>query len=448
MGDTQSQKAWLSAAKRTLSKTHPGLTWDDFAALAGIEPRAFKTYRMPEGSKDYRKMPSIVEAAIKALLEKVSQPAEARPAHSDTSALLIPALAALVVRLARASLIDGRMIAGITKFPGVPVGLSPEDRTAMALVSRACLANGLPDRGAEIHDLLWACTQPLEEWLAVPEVQTAGLGKTNLIHGEDGIPTAEAEELASKFTGATAGLEEQLFLKFLELLGKQPTVMANEYYTLVREFVVRHPICTSEELRKFGNDIHLQIWLLLNQEFYEPVPESWQIGSAVPLCAHCGNAMKQGKAGLVCRTASCAVSNAAKQGGLAKATDIVRVTRGIRQYWVEPGIDELRLFDALCEMGLPAELYPKRDRVDIAVGEAGIDLKTYTSPETLGRKFKLGIGGLAHYEPKLLVIPDWVQRATPSYLDRLKAAMEREDVSCMTVSQAIAFFGKKGVARA
>lgn len=442
MDDTQSQKAWLLAAKRTLSKTHPGLTWDDFATHAGIEPRAFKTYRMPVDSKDYRKMPPIVEAAIKFLLENAPQPAEIRLELRDTSALLVPALAALVVRLARASMIEGRMIAGITKFPGVPVGLSAEDRTALALVSRACLANGLADRGAEIHELLWACTQPFEEWLAVPEVHAAGLSKTNLIHGEDGIPTAESEELASKFTGITAGLEEQLFLKLVELLGKQPKAVANEYYTMVREFVVRHPICTSEELRKFGNDIPMQIWLLLNQEFYEPVPESWHIGGTIPLCAHCGNAMQQGKAGLVCRTAACAASNAAKQGGSAKAADILRVSRGIRQYWIEPGIDELRLFDALCRMGLPAELYPHRDRVDIAVGEAGIDLKSYTSPETLGRKFKLDIGGLAHYEPKLLVVPDWVQRATPSYLDRLKAAMDRDEVSCMTVSQTIDFFGK------
>lgn len=444
MGDTPIQKAWLSAAKRALSKTRSNLTWDDFATLAGIEPRAFKTYRMPEDSKDYRKMPSIVEAAVKALLDKTSQPTQAISELSNTSALLIPALAALIVRLARASLIDGRMIAGSTKVPGMPVGLSPEDRVAMALVSRACLAHGLQDRGAEIHELLWACGKPLKDWLPVPEVQAAGLSNTNLIHGEDGIPTSEAEELASKFTGITAGLEEQLFLKFLELLGKQPTVVAEEYYTLVRQFVVRHPICTSDELRKFGNDIHLQIWLLLNQEFYEPVPESWQIGGSVPLCAHCSNAMKQGKAGLVCRTAACAASNSAEQRGSAKAGDIVRVTRGIRQYWIEPGVDELRLFDALRKMGLPAELYPHRDRVDIAVGDAGIDLKSYTSPETLGQKFKQSVAGLAHYEPKLLVIPDWLQKMTPSYIDRLRRAMERSDVLCMTVSQTVAFFEKRG----
>lgn len=418
------------------------MTWDDFAELAGIEPRAFKTYRMPEGTGDFRKMPPLAEAAIKALLEKASKQPEPQPAPADAGVLLIPALAALVIRKARLSLIDGRMIAGISKFPGVPIGLSNEDRRAMALVSRACLVNGLPDQGAEIHELLWSCTRPLGEWLNVSEVTTAGLGATNLIHGEDGIPTAEAEELASKFTGLTAGLEEQLFLKFMELLGKQPTAVANRYYTEAREFVVRHPICTSEELRLFGNNIHLQIWMLLQQQFYESVPESWQIGDAVPLCAHCGNAMKQGKAGLLCRTAACIATHAAKVGGSASASDILRVSRGIRQYWIEPGIDELRLFDALKAKGLEAELYPHRDRVDISVGDVGIDLKTYTSPETLGRKFKQGIGGLAHYTTKLVVIPDWVATSTPSYLERLKAAMERSDVECMTVTQTIEFFEK------
>lgn len=438
------QKAWLSAAKRTLSKSNAGLTWDDFAALAGIEPRAFKTYRMPEASKDYRKMPPLVEAAIKALLEKASTPSVTRLPPSDTSALLVPALAALVVRLARTSLIDGRMIAGVSRFPGMPVGLSAEDRAAMALVSRACLVNGLPDKGAEIHELLFACTRPFEEWLDVPEVANAGLGKTNLIYAEDGIPTAEAEDLARKFSGVTAGLEEQLFIRFLEVLGKQPTAMANEYYTLVREFVVRHPLSTNADLKKFSDKIHVQLWLLMRQDFYEPVPESWEINGAVPLCAHCGNAMKLGRAGNVCRTAACAASRPALEGGGVRSADILRATRGIRQYWIEPGLDEVRLFDALCSAGHAAELYPQRDRVDIAVGDIGIDLKAYSSPEILGQKLKQGLGGLSFYGKKLLVIPDWVQKSTPSYLDRLRMAMERPEVVCMTVSETEAWFRRGG----
>jgi hypothetical protein len=439
---TFDQKAFLTNAKLRLSKSRPGFTWDDFADLVKIEPRAFKTYRMPEASSDFRRMPQIVKSTIEALLEKPKAPKSVQP-DLDGRPLLIPALAGLVVRLARASLIDGRMIAGVTRYPGLPVGLSPEDRVAMAAVSRVCLVNNLPDRGAEIHDLLWWCTQPFEQWLNVPEVIDAGLAKTNFIHAEDGIPTAEAEELASSFSSMTAGLEEQLFLKFLELLGKQPSALAERYYTAVRKFVVSHPICTSEELQSFATDLPVQIWLLMSQDFYEPVPEGWEINGSIPLCAHCGNAMRLGKAGLLCRTGSCASAENALQDGRAKAADSLRATRGIRQYWIEPGIDELKLYDALCSMGLPAELYPKRDRVDIAVANTGIDLKMYTSPETLGRKFKAKLGGLGYYDRKLLVIPDWMQRNTPSYLERLRAALERDDIGCLTVTGAIEYFRRE-----
>ncbi len=441
MDSTKSQKAWLTAAKRTLAKFHPGLTWDGFADLAGIERRAFKTYRMPEDSADYRKMPPLVESTIKALLERNTHPVVAAPESETTDlSLIVPALAALVIRQARISLIEGRMIAGTTRTYGIPVGLSPEDRKAMALLSRVCLVHGLPDRGAEIHDLLWNCTRPLGEWLRVPEVMHQGLETTSLIEAEDGIPTAEAEELAVGFGGLTAGLEEQLFLKFMEVLARFPEALANQYYTTVREMVVRGPVVMGDSIRKSEVELPNQIWMLLQQQFYEPVPEAWQIGDAVPLCAHCGNAMKQGKAGLVCRTAACVASNAALTGGHAKASDLVRVTRGIRQYWIEPGLDEIRLYDALVKMGLPAALYPFRDRVDIAMDDVGIDLKAYASPETLGRRFKRSIGGLSHYRTKWVVVPDWLVISTPSYLDRLKAAMERDDLTCLTVSQAIRRF--------
>ena len=82
-------------------------------------------------------------------------------------------------------------------------------------------------------------------------------------------------------------------------------------------------------------------------------------------------------------------------------------------------------------------MYPFRDRVDISVGDIGIDLKTYASPETLGLKFKKGIGGLAYYDERWVVVPDWQVASVPSYLDRLRKAMGRPDVRCLSVSEAI-----------
>lgn len=60
---SKSQQEYLKAAKIELD-----VSWDEFAVLAGIKPRAFKTYRMPESSLDYRALPSLARASIDRLL--------------------------------------------------------------------------------------------------------------------------------------------------------------------------------------------------------------------------------------------------------------------------------------------------------------------------------------------------------------------------------------------
>ena len=358
--------------------------------------------------------------------------------------LLIPSLAALVVRLARMSLFEGKMVSGTTRTHGSPVGLGPDDRRAMSAISRACLVHGLPDYGAEVHELLSLCTRPLGDWLPIPTVNRAGLGYTVLIHADDGIPSAEAEELAAGFTGMTAAIEEQLFAKFVDVLNRHPEPHASTYYTKVREFVIRRPVCNLDDFKAgLTEEVPARLWMLIQREFYEAMPTGWCIDGAVAICNHCGNAMKKGRAGLVCRTLACAALNPAQLSKSVSPATVMRVARGIRQYWVEPGIDELRLYDALAASGVTAELYPSRDRVDIAVGEIGIDLKTYVSPETLGQKFRRSIGGLAFYRRRLLVIPDWHAETVPSYIDRLKRAMGRDDVTCLTVSEALAMLVSK-----
>lgn len=66
----QTQQEWLQAAKNELQTAFPGLTWDQFADKAGIAPRAFKTYRMPEASEDYRTMDKFKRKAVEDLLKK------------------------------------------------------------------------------------------------------------------------------------------------------------------------------------------------------------------------------------------------------------------------------------------------------------------------------------------------------------------------------------------
>jgi len=60
----QAQQAFLQAAKDTL-----GMTWDEIAVAAGIIPRTFKNYRLPDDSKNHRAMPSLARDAVQRLLD-------------------------------------------------------------------------------------------------------------------------------------------------------------------------------------------------------------------------------------------------------------------------------------------------------------------------------------------------------------------------------------------
>jgi predicted metallo-beta-lactamase superfamily hydrolase len=61
--EEQSQQDYLKAAKAAL-----GVEWDALAELAGIKPRALKTYRMPDSSKDHRGLPDLARRAIDRLI--------------------------------------------------------------------------------------------------------------------------------------------------------------------------------------------------------------------------------------------------------------------------------------------------------------------------------------------------------------------------------------------
>jgi hypothetical protein len=447
-----SQKKFLNHAKRALSVHEPRLTWDRLAELAGIESRALKTYRMPEDSRDYRVMPKVVRTAIEALLSRsdteptfasISSSSGDVEVHSTATSdeslesILPAALAALVVRQARTALIDGKPITGVARYPGDPIGLVSEDRNAMALVSRARLRNQRSDIGAEIHELLWHCTQPLGQWLSLATIHTERLSNVVLLDAEEGIPTREAEELARGFSSASASLEELVFNRFLEQLGKSSRLTGAGYYTRVRDFVVRHPIATNDELARLTAELPSAIGVLITQQFYEPISESWGREGDLDICAHCGNALRSVAAGVMCRTRACAEILPMRSERREALTGSLRLTRGVRQYWQEPGFDEVRLFDALVAAGLTCELYPHFDRVDIAVGDIGIDLKAYVSPELLGARIERDQGGLAHYRHKWLVIPQRLIERVPAYLERLRSALGENSVRCLATSEVL-----------
>lgn len=431
------QKDQISQIKKALeARFGKKLTWDALAELAGIEPRTFKTYRMPESSADYRQMPALAKQALERLL---NQPR----ASSVDASTLVSALSSLVLSQGRIALVDRAIITGLDVTPGMKGGLSPQERQIMAMVSRFCLQAGLPDYGGEIHNLLALCKQPLQDWLRINSVLEQGLGPIVLIDPDYGVPTPEAQELAEGFSTINAHIEEKLFDSLKESLRRFPAPSAAAYYTTLREFVVRNPVISVEKLANERPSMPGALWLGVQLEYYEPITGSLATDGKITLCAHCNSLMhRHALSGqMQCKSRACQRSRPPLVGQEIDATGARRVHRSIHQYWVEPGIDEIFLFDALIKADLPAKLYPEQDRVDIAIGTIGMDLKTYASPEILGAKFKKGIGGLAFYERKWLLIPDWLIDLTPGYLQRLRTAMGEESshrVLCMSTSDALA----------
>lgn len=455
-----SQVAFLNHAKGVLSRVHKKLTWDRMAELAMIEPKALKTYRMSENSPDYREMPKSVQHQIEALLEQAGQVGKFAPvAKPDTDAhggipvqrpalfeLVAPALAALVVRTAAQLLNEGMgvVVSGVDRRAGSRVGLSAEDRRTLALVSRARLSLGLSDTTSEIHNLLALCTQPLGEWLPLPEVLAEGLGPVRMIDPEQLMPTLEAEGLAEDVAGLASLVEEQLFGDFREALAKLTPAQADDVYTAVRGFVVRHPVVNQKDLEAFLEDLPSGVANRVRMGFFEPLSARLDGSEGVALCSRCCNLTKAhagGAGGWLCTTSACQQHGAVPMKAAQPGTEYFRLARGLRQYWLEPGIDEVLLFDALQRAGLSPRLYPHRDRVDIDLGAdsgVGLDLKAYASPELLGRRLKKRPGGLMFYTQRWLVVPDWLANATPGYMDRLKGALGAgSSIQAMTVGQAL-----------
>ncbi|MBL8345254.1 MAG: hypothetical protein JNN03_07420 [Rubrivivax sp.] len=449
------QKAFLVAAKRALGAGGSRLTWDQFAARLGVEPRAMKTYRMPAESSDFRTIPRLLVEKIEALVADALKATATSGAESgedregtvwrprgDPMNALPASLAALVMRQGRQVFMGGgaTMVSGVDRLWSGVAGLGDEDRRAMALVSRARLTLGLRDVGAEIHELLAHCTKPLGEWLPVPSVTDGGLATVCLIDAEDRMPTLEAEELARGFAGMTGLLEEQVFAAFQDSLSKQSAKDADDYYTQVRTFVVRNPVVTRKHLLKFLAGLPSAVWVCVEQQFYEPLPGALAAGETTTLCSHCNNVMTRSRGALHCTTAACAAEHGASRGLTLPAADLFRLNRPLRKYWLEPGIDELRLAERLAARGHTVRMYPNRDTVDLDLGEGGkvgIDLKAYSSPELLGERLRRRPGGLMTYKTPWLVIPDWLARRVPNYVDRVSACLEGSPIRALTLADAV-----------
>lgn len=162
-----------------------------------------------------------------------------------------------------------------------------------------------------------------------------------------------------------------------------------------------------------------------------PVPETWTLRGRPYRCVHCGTLTRPHADDRRFPGGRCPLQ-ACREGEDFRAraepfegTGAIVAANPVLRYWVNPAIDELRIFDAAVEAGVPAELYPHSDKCDVSLGSGtGVDVKNYRDPHALARKMSADPGGLKEYKVPVLAVPD-ARAAQPGYLPALKRGLQR-----------------------
>lgn len=312
---------------------------------------------------------------------------------------------------------------------------------AMARLGRHYFMEGQHDQAASVHQLLVLCTTPLHMWAPqvicdlVPYQQAVLIDPVYLVPSEDCESIAEEAEGANLPDLVERYLHEQLRTA-LTPLGND----ADRAYTIIREFIGRHPLATDDELRQLYLNPELpDDTIALVRGLYHPVHRDDAHDGHVRRCAHCAALI--GRTGH-CRLAGCRAEHSTTTTSTVPV-DTARLARPeVLKYWVDPAREELRLYDTLCRhppFRDRVQLYPHSDWCDVSLDETvGIDVKDYHDPVRLAQRLNRSIGQLSHYPERIIAIAQ--RRWSRAYRDRLIEQLNPERrmaVQIMSVNQTI-----------
>lgn len=329
-------------------------------------------------------------------------------------------LAALVVRKATAVHAGGQIVSGAELIPQIsPSGMTRDDHHAVAEVSASLLEAKVGDIGAEIHDLLALCTRPLGEWAGSALRDRNESAAVVLLDADVLTPTPDCYELAREFAGEFATSEETLFQEFMQALKTRLSeARAKVVYSQVRQFVVRHPVATHDQLRALIGGLSVAALAPVIEKFYTPCVTDDGI---LRVCAHCASPMRVRNRLNECSLLQCRMKRGPRAGITLRAEQgLLRVRHSFVMFWVGPGLDELAIYDAARAKGLEATLYPDFDACDVLIplprGLCAVDVKSYRSPHALASRLNRGIGRLAAYPRRVLAIGDELVAGNPLYI--------------------------------
>lgn len=323
-----------------------------------------------------------------------------------------------------------------TGIENTPISL----RQASGRLGRLYFEEGREDQVASLHALLLLSTTKLRDWAPRAIWSLPDAADAVLIDPDYRVPSEDCEAIAQQAEGVSLDdlIENGLHADLSQTLAKLGDE-ADAAYTCIREFIGRHPLASRRDLHGLYARPELpNAAVEFVRLLYSPVHTDFALQGFVRRCRYC--------AALVDRDGRCLLQGCREDHPRTQLAEPVPLDDAllarpeVLKYWVDPAREELRLYDALRRAGVDADLYPHSDRCDVAVADdVGVDVKDYRDPARLARKLNRSIGGLAHYERRILAIAD--RRARHGdYLARLREQLTpetRQQLEVLSVSETI-----------
>jgi hypothetical protein len=318
-------------------------------------------------------------------------------------------------------------------------------RRALALLSKLSLEPGVPDLGASIHVVMDRACSPFRDWGLPQFAPPFRHADVALIERDLGIPTEDCREMAGVGGNEATVLEEIHHESLRGALQGYSSKERNQAYSAIREFVIRNPAVNKERLHSFVAEGGHVAAAKVIMSFYRPIPQAALFGGSARLCGHCGAllwperdaAFPDGR----CRIRQCRLAHPEPAIGDEIPPELWQLaTNALLGFWVGPGLDEIRVFDALKRAKRDVILYPQADAADVGVDglAIGIDVKTYASPIVLAARLTRTIGRLELFDRRIIAFPDDKLRLNRNYGDQLRDTYQGgRGLEFMTVSDAI-----------
>lgn len=308
------------------------------------------------------------------------------------------------------------------------------------LLSALALKNEQMQMLGQLHEAAflekYAC-RPVAAWFAdwnkelVKDIDHFSLFRTGPLIS---IETGHRFRITDECADLCGNTENDLF-KALEqnaVYQKMMELSAAEY-TVVRKFIVMHPICTEAEIRKFKLTHSAEGVSEILMMAYEPIPENCY------QCPECGWTMRFHGYQACCCNQNCSIHHPKpEQLALLDTHGYYRLKHGVMRYMCIPGKLELEIQKKAEQFGFRTSLWPEYDRYDIRIELTdgsiwAVDAKTHRNPYMLARDIRTdGRFGTVTAARKVYVVPESVKQSYPDYCDICNAALIGCDAECMT----------------